>query len=273
MFYVQTITCGTLILLVALFFKETRGSVLLSRKARALNQWYEERGKAGHVGFEMLSANGGKKERQRIRWKVKSDEERDSLGKMIGISLYRPFCKLIVVPVTSILNVLTPYPVLLLTEPVVFFFSLWISFSWAVLYLFFTGVPLVFHVSHGFNIQQSAAVFSCKLPNFLCKPIDYRKRRFILSFRTVGVVQESSRSDTDGCSAMCIGAILSTIINIYQEKIAKHYNKLASTPEDRLYFTCIESALSPIGMFWFGKISIWKTKKHFKSSLLIFSEI
>ena len=53
---------------------------------------------------------------------------------------------------------------------------------------------------------------------------------------------------------MCIGAILSTILNIYTEKIAKHYNKLTSTPEDRLYFTCIESALSPIGMFWFGKI-------------------
>ena len=60
-----------------------------------------------------------------------------------------------------------PYPVLLFTEPVVFFFSLWISFSWAVLYMFFTGIPLVFSVSHGFDIQQSGAVFACKLFNSL----------------------------------------------------------------------------------------------------------
>lgn len=182
MFYVQSITCGTVILLVVLFFKETRGSVLLSRKAHVLNQWYDERERAGYVGFEMPSANGGGKEKQRIRWKVKSDEERESLGKMIGISLYRPFCKPMILHVISNLNFLTPYLDLLFTEPVVFFFSLWISFSWAVLYMFFTGVPLVFSVSHGFNIQQSGAVFSCKILNFLLKTIDYRKWRLIPSF-------------------------------------------------------------------------------------------
>lgn len=92
-FYVQSITCGSLILLVALFFKETRGSVLLSRKAHVLNQWYERREQAGYVGFEMQSEDGQRKEKQRIRWKVKSDEERETLRKMIGISLCRPFCK------------------------------------------------------------------------------------------------------------------------------------------------------------------------------------
>ena len=34
-----------------------------------------------------------KKKSQRIRWKVKSDEERESLANMIGVSLYRPFRK------------------------------------------------------------------------------------------------------------------------------------------------------------------------------------
>ena len=103
----QTITCGTVILLVVLFFKETRGSVLLSRKAHVLNQWYDEREKAGYVGLEISSANGGKKEKQRIRWKVKSDEERESLGKMIGISLYRPFCKPVTLLIISNSTVLT----------------------------------------------------------------------------------------------------------------------------------------------------------------------
>lgn len=73
--------------------------MLLSRKAHVLNKWYEEREKAGHVGFEMLSEDGEKTEKQRIRWKVKSDEEKESLRKMIGISLYRPFCKSVILKV------------------------------------------------------------------------------------------------------------------------------------------------------------------------------
>lgn len=93
-FYIQTINCGLLILAVALFLHETRGSVLLSRKAHILNNWYETREKAGYSGFEMLvNGDGYKKESQRIRWKVKADEERETLAKMIGISLYRPFRK------------------------------------------------------------------------------------------------------------------------------------------------------------------------------------
>lgn len=93
-FYIQTINCGLLILAVALFLQETRGSVLLSRKAHILNNWYETREKAGYTGFEILvNGDGYKKESQRIRWKVKADEERETLAKMIGISLYRPFRK------------------------------------------------------------------------------------------------------------------------------------------------------------------------------------
>jgi hypothetical protein len=53
---------------------------------------------------------------------------------------------------------------LLLTEPTVFFFSLWVSFSWAVLYLQFGSIPLVFVTNHGFNVEQSGAVFTCMSP-------------------------------------------------------------------------------------------------------------
>ena len=93
-FWLQVITIGLLVFAMILFFKETRGSILLSRKAECLNHWYEEREKAGYVGLEMQGADGKTKEIQRIRWKVKSDEERESLRKMIGISVYRPFRKL-----------------------------------------------------------------------------------------------------------------------------------------------------------------------------------
>ena len=192
-FYVQVIADGLIILMVAVFFKETRGSVLLSRRARALNKWYAAREQAGYNGFNIHIEGKVEKQSQRIRWKVKADEERESLAKMIGISVYRPFH-------------------LLSTEPVVFFFSLWVAFSWAVLYLTFSSIPLVFTTNHGFNIQQNGAVFA----------------------------------------AMCVGALFSTILSIYQEKVARHYGKHSSTPEGRLYFSCIESALMPIGLFWFG---------------------
>jgi hypothetical protein len=53
---------------------------------------------------------------------------------------------------------------MLVTEPVVFFFSLWVSFSWAVLYLQFGSIPLVFKTNHEFNIEQTGAVFTCTCP-------------------------------------------------------------------------------------------------------------
>jgi multidrug resistance protein len=194
MFYLQAIMDGVLMVIVLVFFKETRGSVLLSRKAKVLNDWYAAREEAGYFGFKMASEGlSGQFESQRIRWKVKSDEERTSITKMIGISLYRPFF-------------------LLLTEPVVFWFSLWVSFSWAVLYLTLAAIPLVFSTTYGFDIQQSGAVFS----------------------------------------AISIAAIAFTVICIYQEKLAKKLNKLPNSPEARLYFACYESALMPIGLFIFG---------------------
>ncbi|TVY34503.1 Efflux pump [Lachnellula occidentalis] len=204
----EVITTGLVVGSVILFFRETRGSILLSRKARCLNTWYDQREALGYIGFDMPTTSE-KPQSQRIRWKVESDEERESITKMITISVYRPFH-------------------LLVTEPVVFFFSLWVAFSWAVLYLTFGAIPLVFERSHGFTLQQSNAVFA----------------------------------------AMCAAAIISTVISIYQDRILNHYLSASgkhnqnpsrirrridlSCPEGRLYFACIESVLLPIGLFWFG---------------------
>jgi hypothetical protein len=89
MFWIQTIMDGTLMAIVIVFFKETRGSILLSRKAKKLNVWYTEREAAGFYGVSMPVGNEpGKTELQRIRWKVSSDEERTSLLRMISISVY-----------------------------------------------------------------------------------------------------------------------------------------------------------------------------------------
>lgn len=51
---------------------------------------------------------------------------------------------------------------------------------------------------------------------------------------------------------MCAGVIVATLLSIGQDKIASRYNLLPATAEARLYFACVESALMPIGLFWFG---------------------
>lgn len=51
---------------------------------------------------------------------------------------------------------------------------------------------------------------------------------------------------------MCVGVILAAIISIAQDKLASRWKLLPPTAEGRLYFSCVESALMPIGLFWFG---------------------
>lgn len=105
---------------------------------------------------------------------------------------------------------------LLATEPVVFFFSLWASMAWAVLYMSFASIPLVFSTHHGFNLAQSGAVFS----------------------------------------AMSVGAFLATVLGLLGESYRKKRQRTSGdtqhNPEARLYFSCIGSALLPIGMLWYG---------------------
>jgi multidrug resistance protein len=204
-FYMQVIVFGVVVAIVIVFFRETRGSVLLSRKAKALNGYLEKLEETGVLPSALeISQPRRDVEREhlpepaqpmqkRLRYRVAADENRSSVGKLIYLSLTIPFH-------------------LLLTEPVVFFFSLWAAFAWGVLYMSFDDIPLVF-AARGFNTEQIGAVYA----------------------------------------AIAIGSILGAVLSIYQEKIAKRYWKyLTTTPEGRLYFACVESALLPLGLFWFG---------------------
>ncbi|KAI0893580.1 MFS general substrate transporter [Annulohypoxylon nitens] len=272
-FWHQVIIDFVLMVAVVAFFKESRGSVLLSRKAKDLNLWYtklEEKGVYGvlvrglnqdsgvvpshtvasnvqmpdvekekhrpALGVKHRSRLGGDAHLRRIRWVVKEDKQRTSIAQMVSTSLIRPF-------------------LLLFTEPIVFFFSLWVSFAWAILYLTFGSIPLVFQRQYGFDGEQSGYVFT----------------------------------------AMIVGSILSTIIGIYQENVLKHprwQSELndsdtdssedrsgsrqesveqgdtdtratgfwaflrrkfpAESPESRLYFSCFTSVLLPAGLYLFG---------------------
>ncbi|KAI2636179.1 MFS general substrate transporter [Xylaria nigripes] len=184
-YYVQTISCGLVVLALFAFFPETRGSVLLSRKAVALNAWAESVGASHPFG--------------RVRWKVSDDEHRKTLGLLIKTSLIRPIY-------------------LLFTESVVFWFSLWMSFAWSILYLTFEVVPLIFKRSYEFSDQASGLVFT----------------------------------------ATAVASVAGTGAAILQERIVSNPNSWFSTlplkgqPEARLAFACVQSLLLPVGLFWLG---------------------
>ncbi|KAK8232391.1 major facilitator superfamily domain-containing protein [Phyllosticta capitalensis] len=185
-FYSQAIANGILVGSFALFFSETRSTVLLRRKASEFNALHK-------MAEQAAAAAGDADSIPRIRWKSREDEQRSSVAKLIKISVTRPFC-------------------LLFTEPVVFFFSLWAAFAWAVLYVALAAAPLVFSTVYGFSLSESNAILA----------------------------------------SMCVGSVMFAPLSIYQEKFARHLERLPDTPEARLYFSCVESALLPVGLFVFA---------------------
>ncbi|KAH8650385.1 major facilitator superfamily domain-containing protein [Tricladium varicosporioides] len=183
-FWVQVIMGVVLVAIFTFFFKETRGSVLLSRKAEALNQYYQNCEQAGWLP------------RERVRWKIQSDENIQSIGKMLRTSACRPF-------------------LLLFTEPTIILFSLWLSFAWAILYLAFGSIPLLFTTSHHFTSQQSSAIFS----------------------------------------SICVGSMISTLLSVFRVSLFKQPRQWVGplrVPEASLYSTCAESLLLPVGLLWLG---------------------
>ncbi|KAH6609030.1 major facilitator superfamily domain [Trichoderma cornu-damae] len=229
-FWVQVILDGGLLICLVLFFRESRASVLLSKKAKKLNEWYDELEKHGVYGLwvsgelaVMASAassqttiTGNLNERvaapaarlRRVRWIVKEDEQRASLGQIVLTSVKRPFR-------------------LLLTEPVVFCFSLWAAFSWGILYLSFSVVPFLY----GANFDLSSRVYVAMMIASAVATV-------------VGIYQEHLlkhsqwKQQEEG----------------FQYSSSKFWAFMrrrfpAEAPEARLYFTCITALLLPVGLF------------------------
>lgn len=113
-FCIQIIVGGMISCAVILFFRETRVTVVLRKKAKLLNQLMEKLEAAGvysvQVSAEIDREDGPSEKTMRIRWKIGAEEKQANFATMIQTSLLRPFQ-------------------LLFTEPVVFFFSLWAAFS------------------------------------------------------------------------------------------------------------------------------------------------
>lgn len=107
---------------------------------------------------------------------------------------------------------------MLLTEPVVIFFTLWISFAWGILYLFFSSVVQTYSTNYGWGTLGT------------------------------GLVQ----------LAISVGAIIGTFINPLQDWFylrSERRNKEKPgkpIPEARLYTSIPGSLLFAAGLFWYG---------------------
>ncbi|ATY59015.1 Major facilitator superfamily general substrate transporter [Cordyceps militaris] len=236
-FWHQVIMDAVLMGFLVVFFNESRASVLLTRKAKILNDWYEKLERAGVYGVWIslenvsvvsssevqLSRRRGSEsdgsvcrgethtqspELRRVRWVVKADELRPTLKELVTTSIRRPFA-------------------LLFTEPVVFCFSLWAAFSWGVLYLSFSVVPFLYNGD-----------------------LDMSSRVYI---------------------AMMAATAVATLTGVFQEQLLKHpsWRSLeaggrptaspfwqmmrrrfpAEAPESRLYFACVTALFLPAGLF------------------------
>ncbi|KAM7194376.1 Major facilitator superfamily domain containing protein [Rhypophila sp. PSN 637] len=257
-FWHQVIMGAVLMFFLVIWFKESRGSVLLSRKARKLNEWYERLESTGFYGVFVEEGT----ELKRVRWIVKEDEERSSIGKMIAISVTRPFG-------------------MLFTEPVVFFFSLYVAFAWGILYLTFGCIPLVFHRQYGWDLEKGGRVFLALIVGAILSTILSIWQERILyhpQWRAVvpgegptddeekgeqsdAVVQTSTSEDDDEKRTPPFSSASSTTSSASSIEATSSTSKFwpfmrrkfpAQAPEARLYFTCLTSTLLPIGMFLFG---------------------
>jgi MFS family permease len=111
---------------------------------------------------------------------------------------------------------------MLLTEPVVIFFTLWVSFAWGILFLFFSSVAQTFSANYGWGTFQT------------------------------GLVQ----------LAISVGAVIGTVFNPIQDWIylrsARQNTERPGKPipEARLYTSIPGSLLFAAGLFWYGWASV-----------------
>lgn len=179
-FWMQAIVNGSIVLLMLAFVAESREHAVLKQVAARLERWEVKR--------KQRQKHGGD---QHIHWTIR--EQSPPLRTLMATSIRRPFA-------------------LLFQEPVVFVFSLWAAFSWSVLYICLSVVPLVFESIYGFSLSQANAVFA----------------------------------------ASCAGSVIATFIALFQEPFARRRSLLPAKPEGRLYFCCVEGWLLPIGLLLFG---------------------
>ncbi|TKY89560.1 hypothetical protein EX895_001345 [Sporisorium graminicola] len=171
--WVQLIVNGAVVILEFLLLRETRGSVILARRAKKL-----------------------RKETGDQRYRAPSELEAPSLKALLHASTTRA-------------------ALLLVSEPVVFFFSLYIAYAWALIFAFFAAIPIVFQEIHGWGVGNGGLAYIGPL---------------IACFLAFGLSFHGK----------------------YLYDRAQTRNNGVAVPEARLYYAAVGGILATIGMFIFA---------------------
>jgi hypothetical protein len=126
---------------------------------------------------------------------------------------------------------------MLITEPIVAFFSLYVAVDFGILFTFFASFPLVYSRVYHFNAGQIGLTFlpimvGCLIATvtcLLCDGLLYKKQLARLN------AADSSDSSSDP-----------------EETASPVPPKKHVEPEHRLYAAMVGSFGIPIGLFWFG---------------------
>lgn len=119
---------------------------------------------------------------------------------------------------------------MLLTEPVVFFFTLWLSFAWGILFVYFDSVYLTFHHNYKYDIFTVGLVeLAIMVGTFIGLAFDPIQ---------AAIYRRSAKKNQDGES----------------------YGK--PMPEARLYTSIPGSLLFAGGLFWYGWSSVGDGSVH-----------
>ncbi|KZT53006.1 MFS general substrate transporter [Calocera cornea HHB12733] len=124
------------------------------------------------------------------RYRARVEDERASLKTLIYISFTRPIY-------------------LLITEPVVASFSLWVGFAWGMLYCLLESIPYVFQTIYGFNTGELGLAFL----------------------------------------SMVVGVLIGWAFNLFVQERAYRRNFGRIGAEARLYSACLAGILFPLGAF------------------------
>lgn len=194
-FYLQIILVGVATGGLLVLFRETRGNVLLARNCAIINAHLQALEDAGTPVLVDRKKDGNDEVVGRTyRFRYSSPIQDSSIGTTIVKSFQFPL-------------------VLLATESIVFWFSMWVSFAWAILYMQFSSIALVYTSVYGFSSAQVGATYT----------------------------------------AIIVGALVAASLCVMQDYALKRcWPNLSHRPESRLYFSCGMSLLLPAGLFWFG---------------------
>lgn len=132
---------------------------------------------------------------------------------------------------------------MLMTEPIVVFFSLYVSVDFGILFTFFASFPLVYSRVYGFNSGQVGLTFlpimvGCGLASLtcvLCDKLLYQKELLRI---TTSIDSGSNSHDEETASVQTPQAL--PPIKVFVE------------PEHRLYAAMIGGIGLPVGLFWFA---------------------